>query len=58
MVNKETRDRLIGKLEDIIDLGGEEAVDFLDKMLDMVWSELILLNLENGVAEGGGGSSF
>jgi len=28
-------------------MGGEEAVDFLDKMLDMVWSELILLNLEN-----------
>ena len=47
MVNKETRDCLIEKLENIIELGGEEAVDFLDKMLDMVWSELILLNLEN-----------
>ena len=47
MVNKETRDRLIEKLENIIELGGEEVVDFLDKMLDMVWSELILLNLEN-----------
>jgi len=47
MVTKETRDRLIGKLEDIIELGDDEAVDFLDKMLDMVWSELILLNLEN-----------
>ncbi len=48
MVNKETRDRLIEKLENIIELGGDEAVEFLDKMLDMVWSELILLNLENG----------
>jgi len=47
MVNKETRDRLIEKLENIIELGGDEAVEFLDKMLDMVWSELILLNLEN-----------
>ncbi len=47
MVTKETRDRLIEKLENIIELGGDEAVDFLDKMLDMVWSELILLNLEN-----------
>ena len=47
MVNKETRDRLIEKLDNIIELGGEEVVDFLDKMLDMVWSELILLNLEN-----------
>jgi len=47
MVNKETRDRLIEKLDNIIELGGEEAVEFLDKMLDMVWSELILLNLEN-----------
>ncbi len=47
MVTKETRDRLIEKLENIIELGGEEAVEFLDKMLDMVWSELILLNLEN-----------
>ena len=47
MVTKETRDRLIEKLEDIIELGGDEAVDFLDKMLDMVWSELILLNLED-----------
>ncbi len=47
MVTKETQDRLIEKLENIIDLGGDEAVEFLDKMLDMVWSELILLNLEN-----------
>ncbi len=47
MVTKETRDRLIEKLENIIELGGDEAVEFLDKMLDMVWSELILLNLEN-----------
>jgi len=47
MVTRETRDRLIEKLENIIELGGDEAVDFLDKMLDMVWSELILLNLEN-----------
>ncbi len=47
MVNKETRDRLIEKLDNIIELGGDEAVEFLDKMLDMVWSELILLNLEN-----------
>ncbi len=47
MVNKETRDRLIEKLDNIIELGGDEVVDFLDKMLDMVWSELILLNLEN-----------
>ncbi len=47
MVTKETRDRLIEKLDNIIELGGDEAVDFLDKMLDMVWSELILLNLEN-----------
>jgi len=37
MVNKETRVRLIEKLENIIELGGEEVVDFLDKMLDMVW---------------------
>ena len=47
MATKETRDRLIEKLENIIELGGDEAVDFLDQMLDMVWSELILLNLEN-----------
>jgi len=47
MVNKETRDRLIEKLDNILELGGDEVVDFLDKMLDMVWSELILLNLEN-----------
>ena len=47
MVNKENRDRLIEKLEEILDLGGEERVDFLDRLLDMVLSELILLNLEN-----------
>ncbi len=47
MVTKETRDRLIEKLENIIELGGDEVVEFLDKMLDMVWSELILLNLEH-----------
>ncbi len=47
MVTKETRDRLVEKLDNIIELGGEEAVEFLDKMLDMVWSEPILLNLEN-----------
>ncbi len=36
MVNKENRDRLIEKLEEILDLGGEESVDFLDRLLDMV----------------------
>ena len=48
MVDRETRDRLIEKLENIFDLSNGETVKFLDKLLDMVWSELILLNFENG----------
>ena len=48
MVNKETRDRLIAKLEDILKIANEDTARFLDKLLDMVWSELILLNFENG----------
>lgn len=46
-MNQETRDGLHKKLEQVLDLADEETVDFLDKLLDMVWSELILLNLEN-----------
>ena len=47
MVNKETRDRLIDKLKDILDLGGEETVVFMDKLLDLVLAELIRFHLEN-----------
>jgi len=42
MVNKENRDRLIEKLEEILDLGGEETVELLDKLFDIVLSEAIL----------------
>ncbi len=42
MVNKENRDRLIEKLEEIFDLGGEETVELLDKLFDIVLSEAIL----------------
>jgi len=36
------RDRLIEKLEEIFDLGGEESVELLDKLFDIVLSEAIL----------------
>ncbi len=42
MVNKENRDRLIEKLEEIFDLDGEETVELLDKLFDIVLSEAIL----------------
>ena len=48
MVDRETRDRLIKKLERIFDISNGETVNFLERLLDMVWSELILLNFENG----------
>jgi len=48
MVDRKTRDRLIEKLENIFDLSNEETVNFLDKLFDMVWSELMLLHIEHG----------
>ena len=47
MVNKENRDRLIEKLEEILDLGGEDTADLLDRLFDILLSDLILLHLEN-----------
>ncbi len=48
MVDRKTRDHLIEKLEQIFDLSNGETVKFLDRLLEMVLSELILLNFENG----------
>ncbi len=47
MVNKENRDRLIEKLEEILDLGGEDTADLLDRLFDILLSDLILLHLDN-----------
>ncbi len=45
MVDRKTRDRLIEKLENIFDLSNKETVNFLDKLFDMVWSELMFSTL-------------
>ena len=47
MVNKENRDRLIEKLEEILDLDGEDTADLLDRLFDILLSDLILLHLDN-----------
>ena len=47
MVNKENRDRLIEKLEEILDLGGEDTADLLDRLFDILVAVLIVLHLDN-----------
>jgi len=46
-MNQETRDGLHKKLEQVLDLADEETIKFINKLCEMVLSELVLAKIEN-----------
>jgi hypothetical protein len=46
-MNQETRDGLHNKLEEVLNLADEETLKFIDKLCEMVLSELVLAKIEN-----------
>ncbi len=46
-MNQETRDGLHKKLEEVLDLADEETIKFINKLCEMVLSELVLAKIEN-----------
>ncbi len=45
-MNQETRDGLHKKLEEVLDLADEETIKFINKLCEMVLSELVLAKIE------------
>jgi len=45
-MDQETRDRLHNKLEEVLNLADEETIKFINKLCDMVLSELVLAKIE------------
>ncbi len=46
-MDQETRDGLHNKLEEVLNLADEETLKFIDKLCEMVLSELVLAKIEN-----------
>ena len=46
-MNQETRDSLHKKLEEVLNLADEETLKFINKLCEMVLSELVLAKIEN-----------